>query len=55
MEERVVPTTPRDIKMQREQDVAASAENIMQNIHRMTKMLEKSTQLWKQLLEDGSL
>jgi hypothetical protein len=55
LEERAVPTTPPEIRVQREQDVIASAENIVQNIHRLTKLLEKSAQLWTQLLEDGSL
>jgi hypothetical protein len=30
-------------------------KSIAQTIHRMTELLEKSGQLWTQLLEDGSL
>jgi uncharacterized protein (UPF0371 family) len=55
LEERAVPMTPPEVRAQREQDVTTSAENIMQNIHRMTELLEKSAQLWTQILEDGSL
>jgi hypothetical protein len=55
LEEHAVPTTPPDVRTQREQDTTTSAENITQNIQRMTEMLEKSAQLWTQLLEDRSL
>jgi hypothetical protein len=41
--------------VQREQDATTSIENIVQNIHRMTELLEKSTQLWTRILKDGSL
>jgi hypothetical protein len=41
--------------VQREKDVTTTAENIVQNIHRVAELLEKSGQLWTQLLEDGSL
>jgi hypothetical protein len=34
---------------------AQQIENIVENIHRATKLLEKSDQLWTQRLEDGSL
>jgi hypothetical protein len=36
LEERTVPTTPPEIRAQREQDVTTFAENIAQNVHRMT-------------------
>jgi hypothetical protein len=55
LEERTVPTTPPEIRAQREQDATTSVENITHNIHRMTELLEKSAQLWTQLLEDRSL
>jgi hypothetical protein len=55
LEECVVPTTPPKVIAQREQDATASTENIVQNIHIMTELWEKSAQLWTQLLEDGSL
>jgi hypothetical protein len=41
--------------VQREKDATTTAENIVQNIHRVEELLEKSGQLWTQLLEDGSL
>jgi hypothetical protein len=55
MEQHIVPTTPLEIRAQREKDEISSAESIMHNIHRLTELLEKSTQLWTQLLEDGIL
>jgi hypothetical protein len=41
--------------VQRDKDETTAAETIMQNIHRVEELLEKSDQLWTQLLEDGSL
>jgi hypothetical protein len=55
MEERIVPTTPPEIRAQREWEMITSAKNITQNIHRLTKVLEKSAQLRTQLLEDEIL
>jgi hypothetical protein len=55
LEECTVPTTPPKIRVQRERDTIASIESIMQNIQRLKELLEKSAQLWTQLLEDGSL
>jgi hypothetical protein len=55
LEECAVPTTPPEVRAQREKDVKTYVENIMQSIHRMTELLEKSAQLWTHLLEDGSL
>jgi hypothetical protein len=55
LEEHIVPTNPPEIIPEREQDVISSAESIALNIHRLTQLLEKSAQLWTQLLEHGSL
>jgi hypothetical protein len=54
LEEHTVPTTPPEFRVKREK-YATSAENIAQNIHIMRELLEKSNQLWTQLLEDGIL
>jgi hypothetical protein len=42
MEEHAVPTTPPEVRAQREKDVTSSTRKITQNIHRMIELLEKS-------------
>jgi hypothetical protein len=46
LEERGIPTTPPEVRVQREKDAIESAENIAEMIHKMTELLEKSGQLW---------
>jgi hypothetical protein len=41
--------------VKREKYVTVAAKNITHNIQRVVEPLEKSDQLWTQLLEDGSL
>jgi HEPN domain-containing protein len=46
LEEHGIPTTPPEVRAQREKDTTESAENIAETIHKMTELLEKSGQLW---------
>jgi hypothetical protein len=55
LEEHVTPTTPPEVRVQREQEATTTAEDIDRSIQRVTDLLEKSAQLWTHLLEDGSL
>jgi hypothetical protein len=55
LEECVTPTTPPEVRAQREQEATKAAEGIDQSIQTVIELLEKSAQLWTHLLEDGSL
>jgi hypothetical protein len=55
MEEHAVPTTPPEVRAQREKDTIESTKSIAHVIYRMIELLEKSGELWTQLLEYGIL
>ena len=49
------PSTPREIRSQREKEVAGHMENMAQSIKDITELYDNSAQLWKSLQEDEKL
>jgi hypothetical protein len=51
----LVPTTPPEVRTQREKEVTSHMESIVLIIQEITELYNKSVQLWTNLQEDGKL
>jgi oligoendopeptidase F len=55
LEEKVIPSTPPEIKAQREQQVVEYTENIEGEINIMEELYNSTTQMWTELQEDEKI